>query len=417
MVFDIPNIRHLRGFREVAHCHSITAAAEREHLSQPAITQAIAKLESTFGVALFDRRSDGMFATPIGALFVERVGRALDHLQAGARDASRLGNRARARGFRDFDRLLTVAQLRALVAMSDASNFSMAARNLGVSQPTIHRAARNLERLSGLTLFEGSPAGITLTPAAQALAQHTKLAFSELRQGFDEIGEFLGRDSTHIVIGSLPLARTFILPRAIDAMVREKAHVQIRVVDGPYDELLHSLRDGDIDCMIGALRAPPPVDDVVQEKLFDDPLAIVAGNGHPLSGRQKVTLDDTLRYPWVAPPKTTPAGSYLFNTLKIQDLPETPVRVVTSSLVLMRGLLTTGPYITIISLHQIRHEHRQGLLVPLPIDLPDSYRAIGLTYRQAWRPTRTQSAFLANVREAAAAAHEPDTQHWPLFNK
>ncbi len=407
MTFDMPNIRHLRVFREVARCHSITAAAEREHLSQPAVTQAIAKLEAAFGIGLFDRRSDGMFATPIGEMFAQRVGRGLDHLQTGAREASRLGNRARSRGFRDFDRLLTVAQLRALVAMSDASNFSMAARNIGISQPTIHRAARNLERLSGLRLFEGSQAGITLTLAAQALAQHTKLAFSELQQGFDEINGFLGRDSTHIVVGSLPLARTFILPAATDAMVRERAHVQVRVVDGPYGELLHALRHGDLDCMIGALRDPPPTEDVIQERLFDDPLAIVVGSGHPLSGKPAVTLEDTLGYPWVAPPKTTPAGSYLYHRLGIQDLPETPVRVVTSSLVMVRGLLAMGDYITIISLHQIRHEHRQGLLVPLPIDLEDSHRPIGLTYRRDWRPTLTQSAFLDHLRAAAAVSHEP----------
>ena len=398
----LPNIRHLRVFREVAHCHSVSMAAERAHLSQPAVTQAIAKLEEDLAAPLFERRRDGMFVTEIGAQFLERVERALDHLQAGAREAARSGSRQKGRGFSDFDRLLTAAQLRALVAVSEANNFSMAARSIGISQPSIHRAARNLERLSGLKLFSSAHEGISLTPAAQLLAQRTKLALAELQQGFDEVDDFLGRDSTHIVVGALPLVRTFVLPAAIDRMVRNSSRVQIRAVDGRYAELLHGVRHGDIDFLIGALRDPAPVDDIVQEPLFDDPLAIVAGTKHPLAGRDEVTIDDVLAYPWVAPPKNTPAGSYLYDTLRIQDLPITPVRVVSSSLVLLRGLLMTGDYVTIISLNQIRHEYEQGVLVPLPIELADSARAIGLTYRRDWRPTKTQQQFLSYLRDVSA---------------
>ena len=176
--------------------------------------------------------------------------------------------------------------------------------------------------------------------------------------------------------------------------------VQIRIIDGPYAELLRGVREGDLDCMIGALRQPAPAEDVIQEPLFADPLAIVAGRDHPLTRQAAVTLTDTLAYPWVAPPKATPAGSYLFETLRIQDLPQTPVRVVSSSLVLLRGLLMQGNYLTIISRHQISEEERQGLLVALPVALKDSHRVIGLTYRADWRPTAMQRKFIDFLRES-----------------
>ncbi|MCB1382199.1 MAG: LysR family transcriptional regulator [Notoacmeibacter sp.] len=400
---DIPNIRHLRVFKEVAHCRSVSAAATRAHLSQPAVTQAVAKLEEELGAGLFERRPDGMFTTAIGTRFLFRVERALDHLETGARYAARAGLRNQARGFSHFDRLLTAAQLRALSALSEASNFSMAARNIGLSQPSIHRAARNLEKLSGIRLFDSAPEGVSLTHAAQILAQRTRLALAELQQGFDEVGEFLGRDSSHIVVGSLPLARSSIMPAAINAMVAERRHVQVRVVDGTYDELLRRLRQGDVDFLIGALRFPPPADDIAQEHLFDDPLAIVAGAQHPLAGKASVELEETLGYPWVAPPRSTPAGGYLFNTLRIEEREQTPVRVVSSSLVLLRGLLTTGNYITIISTHQTAHELKTGLLVTLPVALGDNARPIGLAFRKDWKPTPAQKLFLDFVRDAAKA--------------
>lgn len=399
MRLQVPNIRHLRVFKQVAHSHSVSAAAQQEHLSQPAVTQAVSKLEGELGISLFERLPDGMFVTDIGALFLERVERALEHLEVGARDAARLGLKQKERGFSRFDRLVTAAQLRALVAMSEANNFSIAARNIGISQPSIHRAARNLEKLSGIRLFTSAQEGISLTPAALVLAQRTKLALGELQQGFDEVDNHLGQDSTHIVVGCLPLARTFLMPAAIDRMVRARERVQVQVVDGRYHELLQSVRQGDMDFLVGALRPNLPVDDVVQEPLFDDPLAIAVGPNHPLLKKPDVTLADTRAYPWVAPPKTTPAGSYLFNTLRIQDLPQTPVRVVSSSLIVVRGLLAMGDYITIISLSQIHNELERELMMPLPIELADNSRPIGLTYRADWRPTETQKQFLSYLRE------------------
>jgi DNA-binding transcriptional LysR family regulator len=54
----------------VARCGSISAAAGDVHLSQPAITQAIAKLERSLEVTLFARSSTGMAATEAGLLLL-----------------------------------------------------------------------------------------------------------------------------------------------------------------------------------------------------------------------------------------------------------------------------------------------------------------------------------------------------------
>ena len=184
-------------------------------------------------------------------------------------------------------------------------------------------------------------------------------------------------------------------------MIQASPGTQIRVEGGRYDDMLRALREGDMDCIIGALRDPAPADDIVQERLFDDALAIVAHPGHPLAERRNLTLEDTLAYPWIAPPKTAPAGQYLFETLRIHERPETPVRVVSSSLVMLRGLLAEGPYVSIISRHQIAVEERLGLIAPLDIPLSGDRRPIGLTTRAGWQPTQTQARFLALLHEFA----------------
>lgn len=402
---ELPHIRYLGVVREVFRLGRIGAAADVVHLSQPAASQALARVEQLLGVALFDRRTEGMFPTEAGEIFAPRLERVLGHLRRGDALASRRASRGgeRARPGKPFFTFCTPVQLRALLAIAEAGSFSQAALDLGVKQPGIHRAARDLSALAGFDLFEQTRGGVILTAAAEVFAQQVRLAVSEFRQAIFEINELIGRDVTRLDIGSLPLSRAAILPAAIDELIGEVgAAVQVNCVDARYDTLLRDLRFGKLDVLIGALRFPLPAPDIVQEELFLDRLAVVAAPDHPLAGQGEVTLQDTLAFPWIAPPKSTPSGAYLFDTLRIHELPNTPVRAVSSSLVLLRGLLARGPYVSIASMRQIEVEEQMGALVRLPVALPGSERAIGLTFRKDWTATPLQNRFLEIVRRHSA---------------
>ena len=392
------NIRHLHVFREVARSRNISKASQRVHLSQPAITQAIAKLEDVLEVSLFDRRNNGMFVTEPGEVFLARVERALSYLKRGAVNALQAAPKNHKSNPRHFERLFTTPQLRALIAVSRTRNFSLAAKKIGISQPSLHRAARDLERLLGIALFEKVSRGIQLTRAGEILVAQVNLSQAEMNQGFVEIADLRGIDASRIVIGTLPLARTSVLPRAINQLAELRPDVQISVVDGPYEDLLHGLRHGEIDILIGALREDLPVDDVEQEPLFVDRLVVVSRKDHPIAAKTRISQKDLIRYPWVVPRVGTPTREH-FEKL-IANAENRPRLVETSSLILGRGLLLQSDRLTMISGHQVHNEIELKLLTVLPVNTKDTDRLIGLTLRKDWRPTTSQRVFLDVLREA-----------------
>ena len=192
-------------------------------------------------------------------MFLKRVERALSLLKTGCERASQESAGRNAKSDGSFDHMLTIQQLSALIAISDTGNFSMAARAMGLSQPSVHRLARDLERSAQISLFQRHAKGIALTPAAEILGQFSQLAFSEIEQGFQELDEGLGRGAGRLTIATLPLVRTDILPRAINEFTQHSPDIHISVVDGPYDDLLFALRHGRVDFILGALRDELPV--------------------------------------------------------------------------------------------------------------------------------------------------------------
>ena len=223
-----------------------------------------------------------------------------------------------------------------------------------------------------------------------------------LEQGFAELAETRGLDSGQIVIGSLPLARTALLPEAINRLARERPRTRVRVIGAPYDGMLHRLRHGIIDFLIGALRDPPPIGDIVQETLFDDALAVIARPGHPLAGRAAITREDLLAYPWVVPVEETPTRTVFHHLFGPEDLARMPGGIIeTSSLGLLRGVLAGSDRLTILSARQVRAEVEHGMLAVLPVTVPAGVRPIGLTFRRDWRPTPSQACLLGHIRALA----------------
>ncbi|WSG93953.1 LysR family transcriptional regulator [Rhizobium johnstonii] len=389
------NLRHLRVFLAVVDTNSVTRAADVCHLSQPAVTQALSKIERALRTTLFTRTPQGLFANAQGDVLAKRVRRAFGFLDPALNE---LSPRLRM--------VATSSQLQALIAVREAENFTLAARRLGPAQPTVHRAVTQLEEEAARPLFERTSYGIVATRAAGTLAQAARLAFAELAQAEVDLAETLSEEAGRIVVGAMPLSRSFVLPRAIAEFRKFRPNTPIHILEGPYADLLAGLRRGEIDFLIGALRDPAPIGDVEQRFLFTDTLVVVAGSNHPLTTRsEQLTVEELAAYPWIVGQRGTPIRRHFDTLFEGLDHPPTSI-VESSSLILMRELLNGTDHLGCISYLQAQAELSRGLLKALPLDLSHTARPIGLTLRINWMPTRAQEQFLRFVSSKEEPAAE-----------
>jgi LysR family transcriptional regulator of gallate degradation len=399
-----PNLRHLHTFRETVRLGSVSAAARAVHMSQPAVTQAVAGLERYFGSPLLRRHHRGVSLTRAGEVCLARVDRAMAQLRDALAELPRSPGTERI----DVSRLVRSAQLDALGAVVEHGNFSVAARARHVSQPSIHRATRDLERMLGVPLFEKTSYGVTPTREADKLARRARLAFAEIDQARAEIHALGGEEIGRTVISALPLARSYLLPAALLQFTQRHPRHAVAIIEGTYDHLLLGLRSGESDLLIGALRDPPPAE-MVQEHLFDDPLAIIARADHPLTRRRRLTLAALRDCEWIAPRAGSPLRVHFDALLASMGVPMARPPLECNSLAAARAFLLESDRLMLLSAHQIHYEMQSGVLVALPHPAGEVVRRIGLTSRRDWHPTGAQRTLLDILRRtarAAAASHE-----------
>jgi DNA-binding transcriptional LysR family regulator len=142
---------------------------------------------------------------------------------------------------------------------------------------------------------------------------------------------------------------------------------------------------------------------LVQEPLFDFRLAVVAGAGHPLSGKADVSATELASYPWVVARKGTP-NRRTFDALAaaFPDGPQTQGTVETGSLTALRGILMQTDRLALLSRHQLRHELKAGFLTLLNYEVPGKPLSIGITTRRNWQSTALQAEYLAAIRRVVA---------------
>jgi DNA-binding transcriptional LysR family regulator len=396
---DIPPLRQLRVFAAVARLESVSGAAREIGLSQPGVTQAVRGLETRLGARLFERRRSGCYVTELGGILLPRVRRFFDLLHSGLSEGASSAPRQAPDGALNR---MTGPQLRGLIAVSESPSFDAAARSLGISQPSLHRSARELERELRRRLYQRTARGITTSAYGSTLARRFQLALREMEYGLEELEAARGNIVSRISIGNIPHSATQLLSNAVKGLLSKYPAARVQIVDGHYEELLDDLRGGKLDFLFGVLRRPDWAADVKEELLLANHYVVVARRGHPLTRLKRPALRDLGRYDWIMPGPMTPRQQALHRMFgKAAIAPRLGIE--TTSLQIYRTILTTSDRLTLMSRFEAQSNDNRMLAV-LPFRSAHLRRFDGVATRVNWEPTRTHLQFLDLLR-AEARSH------------
>src|SRR5579862_6812802 len=140
-----------------------------------------------------------------------------------------------------------------IAELYECRSISKAARRLSLTQPTLTKALRDVERTLGLALFERTNRGLEPTAYGEIFARHAKIVLAQLRHAAEELESLRAGYSGKVTVGTLLAASASILPDAIAMLKKQRPAVAISVVVGTYDILMPSLLVGDLDMVLGRM--------------------------------------------------------------------------------------------------------------------------------------------------------------------
>ncbi len=186
--------------------------------------------------------------------------------------------------------MLSLQQLRYLVAVAETLHFRRAAEKTNVTQPTLSGQLRELEDRLGVQLVERSRAKVVLTPIGREITARAQRVLRDVNDIITLAKHDQSQLGGTIRLGVLPTLGPYLLPYILPELHQSYPQLKLYVREGMPSELLSRLDDGSLDLLLFPL--PLKGADTVTVRLFREPLWIVAPRDHPLATKREAERSD-----------------------------------------------------------------------------------------------------------------------------
>src|SRR5689334_16002472 len=195
-------------------------------------------------------------------------------------------------------------QLEYFVAVAEEASFTRAAARVHVAQPGVSAQVRRLESELGQRLLDRSGRTIRLTEAGAAVLPFARAALDAVTNARLAVDELAGLVRGQVTIGMVSGCALPVLAELLAGFRKQYPGVAISLTEDTSDRLAEMLGDGRLDlALIGV--AGEPVDGISTAVLIDEELVAAVAPGHPLAGKETVTVKALRDVPLVSLPRGT----------------------------------------------------------------------------------------------------------------
>jgi LysR family hydrogen peroxide-inducible transcriptional activator len=185
---------------------------------------------------------------------------------------------------------MELQQLRYVVAVARTGNFSRAAEQCHVSQPSLSQQILKLEDELGERLFDRMKRVAKLTPHGEAFLRRAVHILHEVDAAIRDAAEAKDMLRGNITVGVLPTIAPYLLPEAMAEFTGKYPGVEIVVHEDTTAQLLKHTLAYEIDF---ALVSQPINDErLVVRDMFAEELLLALPPGHPLTRKRNIKVAD-----------------------------------------------------------------------------------------------------------------------------
>jgi DNA-binding transcriptional LysR family regulator len=192
---------------------------------------------------------------------------------------------------------LNLHHLRVFARVAESGGFTRAAQALHLSQPAVSKAVRELERQTGVPLFERAGRATRLTAAGEALFARARELFAVEQSAEEELRALRGLNGGVLRVGASTTVATYLLFPYLARFRRANPGVELRVASANTRAIARALLERRLD--IALVEGPVRHSRIEVVPWREDELVVIVPPDHRLATRRSIQLQELAGEPLI----------------------------------------------------------------------------------------------------------------------
>ena len=290
---------------------------------------------------------------------------------------------------------MNTKQIDYCIELAHTLNFSRAADNMYVSQPTFSYQIRQLEEEIGFAVFERSGKGAALTPAGAQFVTFLAGMREDLKRAIEQGQNFSVRYRDSISISMMVRQAVFFLPEAMRLFAESHPEIQITPVF-QYENGVESFLRNEADILFALKEQTKQLPGIRVHELFESHIYLIAQRDDPLAAKDLIAEEDlygrTLMVGGGSPPALQAVHHRLISSGKIDYFNSPDHDTTLTNVAAGRGVCLAPGFL---------NDH-SGQFAWIPFDCRESFSCVLCSHREDNRPG--VKAFIDTLKKLYAEA-------------
>ncbi|MHB1415171.1 MAG: LysR family transcriptional regulator [Chloroflexota bacterium] len=192
---------------------------------------------------------------------------------------------------------ISTSQLKVFVVVAERGNFTRAAEELFMAQPSVSAVIGRLEQTVGLQLFDQIGKRIHLTEAGETMLVYARRILALVEEAEGALGEFQEAGSGRLLMGASNTIGIYVLPHVLRSFRALYPEVSVAIEIGNTSQVVSGVQCNRLD--FGLVAGHPEHPDLKIGHFLTDRLVLIVPAEHPLAKEPSLSVADLAREPFI----------------------------------------------------------------------------------------------------------------------
>lgn len=297
---------------------------------------------------------------------------------------------------------MELRQLQYTLQIAANKNFSRAAEKLHIAQPSLSQQLSKLEKELGVLLFQRNTSTVELTHAGESFVEHAQKIMDAVEQLRQEMSDISQLRKGKVVVGSMPITGSHLLPRVLPAFKKTYPDIEITLMEDSSLNLEKLTASGKADLSLLSLPLTEP--SLSWVPLGEETIDLAVPPQHPLALRaqnqpgEPISLQELRDEAFIVLKKGQGFRKLTFDLCREAGF-EPNVVFESSNIETIQSLVATGMGVTLVPRFIARAKRSEFIPVFLPLEEPVPSRTLVVAYRNGRYLSKAAEAFIQTFKE------------------